>query len=84
MEGREKEKKIDITYMVASRFLLHSHSTTSPLFVSMIIEDGGEGVIMRRVGSLYEPGRSPSLIKLKVSFFPFSYNFSLSLSLSFF
>jgi hypothetical protein len=34
--------------------------------VEGIIEDGGEGVILRKVASLYEFGRSSSLIKLKV------------------
>lgn len=36
------------------------------LFVENIIEDGGEGVILRKHSSLYEPGRSQNLIKLKV------------------
>lgn len=31
-----------------------------------IIDEGGEGVIMRAVESLYLPGRNPALIKLKV------------------
>jgi ATP-dependent DNA ligase len=31
-----------------------------------IIEDGGEGIILRNVGSFYEHGRTSSLIKLKV------------------
>lgn len=31
-----------------------------------IIDDGGEGVILRKVGSLYERGRNSSLVKLKV------------------
>lgn len=37
--------------------------------VEKIIKDGGEGVIMRRPGSLYERGRSNSLLKFKVPFF---------------
>jgi hypothetical protein len=32
-----------------------------------ILEDGGEGVILRKVGSKYEHGRTSALIKLKVS-----------------
>lgn len=32
----------------------------------MILERGGEGIMLRRIGSLYEPGRSQSLIKIKV------------------
>ena len=31
-----------------------------------IIDDGGEGVILRLPGSPYLPGRSPFLIKFKV------------------
>lgn len=31
-----------------------------------ILEDGGEGVILRKIGSKYEHGRTPSLVKLKV------------------
>ena len=31
-----------------------------------IIESGGEGVILRKVGSHYEHGRSTALIKIKV------------------
>eukprot|EP00026_Physarum_polycephalum_P005354 Phypoly_transcript_05386.p1 GENE.Phypoly_transcript_05386~~Phypoly_transcript_05386.p1 ORF type:complete len:586 (+),score=95.25 Phypoly_transcript_05386:3-1760(+) len=29
------------------------------------MEDGGEGIILRKIGSYYEPGRTNSLIKLK-------------------
>jgi ATP-dependent DNA ligase len=32
-----------------------------------ITTNGGEGVILRKKGSLYEHGRSPSLLKFKVS-----------------
>jgi hypothetical protein len=34
--------------------------------VQNIIEEGGEGLILQRQGSLYERGRSPSLLKVKV------------------
>lgn len=34
-----------------------------------VIEGIGEGVILRKVGSLYEAGRSESLVKLKVCIF---------------
>ena len=34
--------------------------------VNRIITDGGEGVILRKPGSVYEHGRSTSLVKLKV------------------
>jgi ATP-dependent DNA ligase len=33
----------------------------------MIIEAGGEGVILQKVGSLYEQGRSSDLLKIKVN-----------------
>ena len=36
------------------------------LLVASTIADGGEGLILRLCGSLYERGRSLSLIKLKV------------------
>ena len=39
------------------KFMLHS-----------ILEDAGEGIIARKVGSVYEHGRTSSLIKLKVDF----------------
>jgi len=35
-------------------------------FLQSVIEDGGEGAILRRINSLYEPGRSKLLVKLKV------------------
>lgn len=34
--------------------------------VQGVIEEGGEGVILRKANSLYTPGRSRSLVKLKV------------------
>lgn len=33
-----------------------------------VIKSGGEGIILRKFGSLYERGRSASLLKLKVFF----------------
>lgn len=35
-------------------------------FLQNIINDGGEGVVVRKVNSIYEHGRTPSLLKLKV------------------
>jgi ATP-dependent DNA ligase len=32
----------------------------------IVITDGGEGLILQRIGSLYERGRTSSLMKLKV------------------
>jgi ATP-dependent DNA ligase len=37
--------------------------------VSMITEDGGEGVIIRKLHSCYENGRGTHLLKIKVSIF---------------
>jgi ATP-dependent DNA ligase len=34
-----------------------------------IVEDEGEGVILRKCGSPYEHGRTPLLVKLKVYIF---------------
>jgi hypothetical protein len=53
-----------------------------------VLEDGGEGVILRLPLSLYLPGRSDALVKLKVfSLTPLStpslYSLSPSISLSF-
>eukprot|EP00026_Physarum_polycephalum_P003642 Phypoly_transcript_03655.p1 GENE.Phypoly_transcript_03655~~Phypoly_transcript_03655.p1 ORF type:complete len:704 (+),score=96.89 Phypoly_transcript_03655:68-2113(+) len=36
-------------------------------FVKNVIKSGGEGVILQKCESVYEPGRSPSLVKLKTS-----------------
>ena len=49
----------------------------------VILRDGGEGVILRRPNSLYERGRSTSLIKFKVFLFLFSFLFSFFFLLSF-
>ena len=35
-------------------------------FMQMAVDDGGEGIILRKEGSLYEPGKSLSLLKVKV------------------
>jgi hypothetical protein len=46
----------------------------------IILDEGGEGVILRRPGSKYEHGRSNHLFKLKV----FLYYFTLAILASFF
>jgi len=55
---------IDFVYIVVPRVICASnkHLTTH---LQNIIEDGGEGVIVRQRRSFYVPGRSPLLIKLK-------------------
>ena len=37
------------------------------MMIQNIIDDGGEGAILRRMSSIYEGGRTSTLIKLKVS-----------------
>lgn len=34
--------------------------------VHQILEDNGEGVIIRKLNSIYEHGRTPNLLKIKV------------------
>eukprot|EP00026_Physarum_polycephalum_P001538 Phypoly_transcript_01540.p1 GENE.Phypoly_transcript_01540~~Phypoly_transcript_01540.p1 ORF type:complete len:1069 (+),score=95.14 Phypoly_transcript_01540:45-3251(+) len=53
--------------IVATRIMCKNSKHLNTL-VQGVIDDEGEGVIMRKVGSLYENGRSPNLIKLKTSF----------------
>jgi hypothetical protein len=50
---------------VAPRFVFKRHMSHN-YFIQNIVADGGEGIILRKCGSLYEPGRSFSLLKLKV------------------
>jgi len=38
-------------------------------YAEKIVERGGEGVVLRAPGSLYENGRSHSILKYKVIFF---------------
>lgn len=38
-----------------------------------IIGQGGEGIILQKIGSFYEGGRSMSLVKLKVFLSSFSF-----------
>ena len=50
---------------MATRISLLDHATMNKLLKTMI-ETGGEGLILRRKDSLYESGRTRSLLKLKV------------------
>eukprot|EP00026_Physarum_polycephalum_P001329 Phypoly_transcript_01330.p1 GENE.Phypoly_transcript_01330~~Phypoly_transcript_01330.p1 ORF type:complete len:878 (+),score=128.72 Phypoly_transcript_01330:456-3089(+) len=50
--------------MVAFRILCTSSSNLQ-VAIKGIMNNGGEGVILRKAGSLYEQGRSPLLLKLK-------------------
>ena len=40
--------------------------------MQQVVVNGGEGMILRKCGSLYHPGRSPNLVKLKVIIFLFT------------
>ena len=51
--------------VIASRWLCVDKATLGAA-AKLIIKDGGEGVILRRINSLYVNGRSPDLIKFKV------------------
>eukprot|EP00026_Physarum_polycephalum_P013932 Phypoly_transcript_14393.p1 GENE.Phypoly_transcript_14393~~Phypoly_transcript_14393.p1 ORF type:complete len:318 (+),score=42.03 Phypoly_transcript_14393:113-955(+) len=52
--------------IVAPRVMCTNNDQLSD-FVKSIIEKSGEGVILRKQGSVYERGRSPSLLKLKTA-----------------
>jgi hypothetical protein len=56
----------NFTKIVVPRVMSENNAHLSST-VQGIIEDGGEGVILRKIGSIYEHGRSPSLLKIKVS-----------------
>jgi ATP-dependent DNA ligase len=51
-------------------------------FIKHIIKDGGEGIILQHTGSLYLPGKSHALFKLKV-WFIFFLIFNLCVFISF-
>jgi ATP-dependent DNA ligase len=52
--------------ILAYRILGNNELTLNQL-LKYIIEEAGEGVILRKCTSLYEHGRSADLLKLKVS-----------------
>eukprot|EP00026_Physarum_polycephalum_P003063 Phypoly_transcript_03072.p1 GENE.Phypoly_transcript_03072~~Phypoly_transcript_03072.p1 ORF type:complete len:815 (+),score=91.36 Phypoly_transcript_03072:101-2545(+) len=53
--------------IVASR-MLYVDNLQLKYIVECTVDNEGEGIILRQVGSLYEPGRSPFLLKLKTSY----------------
>jgi hypothetical protein len=55
----------DLLYILAPRITC-SNKTQLISFISEIISYQGEGLILQMAGSHYEPGRSSSLLKLKV------------------
>lgn len=52
-------------YIIAPRINCNDLSQINSL-LHTIVRDRGEGVILRKSGSLYEQGRNTSLVKLKV------------------
>lgn len=59
------QKYFDGKQVVASRIMCKATSLLEN-FLQQIINNNGEGVIMRKPHTLYERGRSTSLVKLKV------------------
>jgi hypothetical protein len=55
-----------IVNIIAPRFLCTS-STLLTHSLQQVIEDGGEGIILRKPQSHYLPGRSVCLLKIKVN-----------------
>ena len=49
---------------------------------NVVIQNGGEGLILRQPYSLYEKGKSLSLLKMKVSYWQLLLLLSLSLCLT--
>eukprot|EP00026_Physarum_polycephalum_P001724 Phypoly_transcript_01726.p1 GENE.Phypoly_transcript_01726~~Phypoly_transcript_01726.p1 ORF type:complete len:978 (+),score=124.21 Phypoly_transcript_01726:128-3061(+) len=58
----------DTPAIVIAPRILGRNSEQLDFVLQSIIDDGGEGAILRKVGSFFEHGRSTSLIKLKSSF----------------
>lgn len=56
--------------VVASRLICIAASVLHKL-TNCVIDNGGEGLVLRKPGSLYEYGRSASLLKLKVCHYNF-------------
>eukprot|EP00026_Physarum_polycephalum_P001573 Phypoly_transcript_01575.p1 GENE.Phypoly_transcript_01575~~Phypoly_transcript_01575.p1 ORF type:complete len:894 (+),score=113.77 Phypoly_transcript_01575:551-3232(+) len=50
--------------IVATRLAVENHLDLEDI-VKCIIEEGGEGVILRKIGSIYEHGRTSALLKIK-------------------
>ena len=57
--------KVDFRQILAPRVLCLNKEVLN-LFNKGIIENDGEGVILRNVGSHYDRGKSPLLLKVKV------------------
>lgn len=55
----------DIFKVLAPRMKCKSGTHANEM-VERIIEDKGEGIMLRKIGSLYEHGKSQSLLKIKV------------------
>jgi hypothetical protein len=59
-------KSFDDSNIPAIRILCEDQQTLST-FLTWILDDAGEGAVLRRPASLYEHGRSSDLLKLKVT-----------------
>ena len=57
----------DISEIPAPRILCSKGTHHLKIAIRRILGNGGEGVILQKRGSLYEAGRSSSLLKLKVN-----------------
>ena len=59
-----------LTFLISLIFLYYFNDVCDVInchySLHQVVEDGGEGVILRKPNSLYEFGRSSSLLKLKV------------------
>eukprot|EP00026_Physarum_polycephalum_P002518 Phypoly_transcript_02525.p1 GENE.Phypoly_transcript_02525~~Phypoly_transcript_02525.p1 ORF type:complete len:833 (+),score=92.99 Phypoly_transcript_02525:54-2552(+) len=53
-------------FTLAMRMLILDHKHLMAA-LKQVLEEGGEGLVLRKPNSIYEPGRSPSLLKLKAS-----------------
>jgi hypothetical protein len=56
---------LEFVKIAAPRFLCNTHRVLA-LSLKHVVEEGGEGIILRKPQSLYVPGRSDLLVKLKV------------------
>lgn len=52
--------------MYAVRMLCKSADQLRSILKEIIVKSGGEGIILQRPKSMYEQGRSNSLLKIKV------------------
>lgn len=56
---------LDVVQILTARMKCFTHKQVETK-LKQVLEDGGEGVVLRKPGSVYEHGRSSSLLKIKV------------------